>query len=92
MLTTSPALDKNPALASALSSGLVIVRFTKLDGTDREMLCTRSPEIINAKGAQPTGDGNRRPSSSSVPVLEVLGDGTAQWRSFVLANLKEWTA
>lgn len=90
-LATAPALDKNPALAAALASGLVLVRFTKLDGNDRTMLCTRSPEIISAKGAQPTGTG-RKPSANAVPVLEILADGSSQWRSFVLANLKEWTA
>ena len=90
-LAPAPALDRDPALAAALANGLVLVRFTKLDGSIREMVCTRSPSIISAKDAVPAGD-SRRPSSSAVPVLEILGNGSVQWRSFILANLREWLA
>jgi hypothetical protein len=71
-----------PQVKQILSKGLSRITFYKLDGTLREMTCTRDTTIIPAD--QVRTESNRSESSTAVPVYDVENDG---WRSFVLENL-----
>jgi WYL_2, Sm-like SH3 beta-barrel fold len=65
-----------------LAVGLSKVSFYKLDGTVREMICTKDMSIIPAD-RRPTTEGSVR-TSDNITVYDVEADG---WRSFILGNL-----
>ena len=65
-----------------LAVGLSKVSFYKLDGTVREMICTKDMSIIPVDRC-PTIEGFAR-TSDNITVYDVEADG---WRSFILGNL-----
>ena len=66
-----------------LEEGVSLVTFFKLDGSIREMLCTRDMSIIPVE-QHPKNEGNRSKSDTTVTVYAVK---EGQWKSFVLENL-----
>jgi hypothetical protein len=63
------------------------VVFTKKNGEQRAMLCTRSAELIPATKQAKQGNGGtspRPPSETSFPVFDLE---KADWRAFTIANL-----
>ena len=73
-------------LLTALSEGKVSVTFTKLNGEERVMVCTKQfdliPEEHRAKSDKP-----HKQSDEVIPVFDL--DKQA-WRSFRNDSVKEW--
>ena len=70
-------------LKEELSKRLVTVTFTKKNGEEREMVCTRNMELV-PPSAWPAGK-IEITNESNVRVWDVKAQG---WRSFILANVK----
>ena len=62
--------------------GKVRVTFTKVDGTERVMLCTQNPDLMDTP---PTVSEVVRPESDNVRVYDVEASG---WRSFNMPTVK----
>ena len=60
-----------------LESGIVNVKFTKTDGTEREMKCTLMEHVI--KPHEKKTDREKKPNDSVISVWDVDKEG---WRSF----------
>ena len=67
-----------------LSDGIVTVKFTKKDGTDRSMICTLSQRVIPTEYA-PKGEDKREKSGEAIAVFDVEKEG---WRSFRWDSVK----
>ncbi len=69
-------------LKDLLAHSTMQIVFTKRDGTERTLLCTRNMDLIpvenHPKGVKTLGDG-------SLPVWSILDEG---WRSFRFASVK----
>lgn len=65
----------------ALNAGIVKFWYTKIDGSRREAIGTRNPEIISALGGQPKGEREDRKEQN--PLIFCYYDfGKAAWRCF----------
>lgn len=73
------------SLKTQLTEGQVRVEFTKVDGSHRSMLCTRSFTII-PESQVPTGK-NRKHNDS---VLGVFDLEKQSWRSIRIENIQSW--
>ena len=71
-------------LKQLLADGVVTVKFTKKDGTDRSMVCTLSQRVIPTEYA-PKGEDNREKSGDALAVFDVEKEG---WRSFRWDSVK----
>lgn len=71
------------ALLEALAKGTVTVTFTKKDGTERTMNCTRSSGIIPVE-KHPKGD----TSTETGDNIRVFDLDKQDWRSFNFSALK----
>jgi hypothetical protein len=71
-------------LNQLLSDGIVTVKFTKKDGTDRSMVCTLSQRVIPTEYA-PKGEDQREKSGEALAVFDVEKEG---WRSFRWDSVK----
>jgi hypothetical protein len=83
---------KKEELLNELQSGSVTVKFTKIDGTERVMVCTKSLELIPIE-SHPTGVRPVKLDANGVPIvtelitvydLEIKG-----WRSFLFNKVVE---
>ena len=72
------------ALLEALGKGVVTVTFTKRDGTERTMRCTRSTSYIPLEQA-PKSDTSKEEITDNIRVFDVENQG---WRSFNFSTLK----
>ena len=75
-------------LIGLLGEGPVSVTFTKADGTDRVMKCTKWMDLIpeeNHPKTQSTGDN----TSDNITVFDLEKGG---WRSFNITKVKEYSA
>lgn len=74
-----------------LSAGIIRLKFTKVDGTIREMVATTNRAIIAARlpAQEPKEDKPRKPSP--VNVFRVLDVEKNEFRSFREDRLLEWT-
>ena len=72
-------------LTSILESGVHMVRFTKVDGTDRTMPCTLDPMLLPV---QQIKEGKQEPKIN-LDTLRVYVTDIAQWRSFRVKNVLE---
>ena len=75
-------------LIGLLVAGPVSVTFTKADGTDRVMKCTKWMDLIpeeNHPKTQSTGDN----TSDNITVFDLEKGG---WRSFNITKVKEYSA
>ncbi len=71
-------------LCQLLADGVVAVKFTKKDGTDRTLMCTLSQKVIPDEYA-PKGEDTRKKSSDALAVFDVENEG---WRSFRCDSVK----
>ena len=74
-------------LIELLVAGAVSVTFTKADGTDRVMKCTKWMDLIpeeNHPKTQSTGDS----TSDNITVFDLEKGG---WRSFNITKVKEYS-
>ncbi len=78
-------VDDFELLNETLKQQWVRVNFTKKDGSIRDMLCTRSGDIIPATGL-PKGVG-RKPNPNVIPVFD---SESQQWRSIIVENINNW--
>jgi hypothetical protein len=78
-------------LEDQLAHHRVRIDFNKVDGTSRNMLCTKNPEIItedNMPSAHPiSADGV---PSAPPTVLKVFDLEKQAWRSMRIANITAW--
>lgn len=72
------------ALIEALGKGVVTVTFTKKDGTERTMRCTRSTTYIPIEHA-PKSDTSKEEITDNIRVFDIENQG---WRSFNFTSLK----
>ena len=83
---------KKEELLEKLQSGIVTVKFTKIDGTERVMVCTKSLELIPTEAhpvntVLPKLDENGQPIVTQLVTvydLEMKG-----WRSFLFNKVIE---
>lgn len=71
-------------LMKALATGLVSVTFTKKDGSQRKMICTKNLEMVPGKD-HPKGTGKAAPAG----VCRVYEQGNG-WRSFREDSVLSW--
>ena len=71
-------------LNQLLSDGIVTVKFTKKDGTDRSMVCTLSQRVIPNEYS-PKSEDKREKSGEAIAVFDVEKEG---WRSFRWDSVK----
>jgi hypothetical protein len=76
-------MEKN-VLIKSLAEGVVTVTFTKKDGSDRVMKCTRNPGMIPAE-YQPKNSEESVEINDNIRVFDVENLG---WRSFNFSTLK----
>lgn len=74
-------------LENQLSRDRVLITFTKVDGSVREMLCTRDPRIIT-EARMPSGHGAAQPETPGI--LKVYDLEKSGWRSMRKANITSW--
>ena len=73
----------NPSAALALlAAGPVLVTFTKKDGTDRTMRCTRNPDLMPAGSVK--GTDTRKDQGNLIAVYDL--DAQA-WKGFFFDKL-----
>jgi len=75
------SFDPSAALA-ILGNGPALVTFTKKDGTERTMRCTRSPDLLPADAI--TGNDRRKDQGNLIAVYD-LDD--RKWKGFFFHNL-----
>ena len=71
-------------LSQLLADGVVAVKFTKKDGTDRTLMCTLSQKVIPDEYS-PKGGDTRKKSGDALAVFDVENEG---WRSFRWDSVK----
>jgi len=71
-------------IISLLNEGLVKLKFTKADGSIRNMLATRYMPLIPTENHPKTGSGDTQENQSTIRCYDVENDG---WRSFKLDSL-----
>ena len=77
-------------LEDQLAHHKVKIEFTKVDGSDRVMICTKNPEIITAEHMPNlawTEDEQPRPYNKLLKVFDLEKQG---WRSMRIANITAW--
>jgi len=75
-------------LREALRNGAYVVKFHKVDGTEREMVCTTKHDLIaEAAGRDLTPGPLREDSTKSPDLLTVYDCHLGQWRSFYASKV-----
>ena len=69
-------------LIDILSQQSIVVSFTKKDGTERVMNCTRSLTLIPEESHPKTGSAD---TESSIRAFDL---DKGEWRSFIIENIK----
>jgi hypothetical protein len=72
------------ALNADLKSGVVRVNFTKANGDEREMICTKNPDLFTPPESKGS---NRTPNPDVIVVWDLDNDG---WRSFRVDSVLDW--
>lgn len=80
---------KDP-VETALNEGLILkVVFTKTDGTERTMLCTKNPQLISEKVSFEENKTDKEHKETSV--VRVFDLEKNDWRSFRYDSVKSFT-
>jgi hypothetical protein len=74
-------------LIAMLVEGPVSVTFTKADGTDRVMKCTKWMDLIPEEN-HPKASGSADSASDNITVFDLEKGG---WRSFNINKVKEYS-
>jgi len=77
-------LEKLSMLKELLQESTCNVKFTKVDGTERELICTLNPDILKETVFS---DSQKRKTSEETGVLPVYLPQTNEWRSFRVDNV-----
>lgn len=77
-------MEKN-VLIEQLSKGVVTISFTKKDGTERVMNCTRNSNLIPAEFQPKSETKSETESGDNIRVFDVEKQG---WRSFNFSSVK----
>lgn len=78
---------KKEELLELLTNGEVSVTFTKADGTDRVMRCTKWMELIPTEN-HPKTESTGVNTSDNITVFDLEKGG---WRSFNITKVKEYS-
>lgn len=73
------------SLAEKLENNALYLRFTKVNGEEREMICTRSGSMI-PDDKHPSGTRTVQDGDTALPVFDL---GIKEWRSVRPDSLKE---
>lgn len=76
--------ETKPWLKGILSEGEVTITFTKKDGTDRTMRCTRKADLLPV--APVNENTTHKQNDDVLPVYDLDASG---WRSFRWDSIKE---
>lgn len=74
-------------LNDALHGGFVKLKFTKVDNSVREMVCTLAEEFLPEKVSSESEDKKVRTPN---PNIQVIYEKDVGWRSFRKDSLIEW--
>ena len=77
-------LEKLDMLKEMLQENTCNVKFTKVDGTEREFICTLNHNILKETFS---GDSHKRKTPEETGVLPVYLPQTNEWRSFRVDNV-----
>jgi hypothetical protein len=79
-------------LKEHLATDSITVTFTKKDGTERKMLCTRNFDLIPVE-KHPKTDGATVKTPSTTDAIQAFDLEINEWRSFNASSIKriEWT-
>ncbi len=78
-------------MAKFLATGKAVVKFTKVDGTERVMNCTTMNDLIPTDQRPiPVAEG-AIPRKESVETLRVFDTDIQAWRSFRVDSVKAFT-
>lgn len=77
--------ETKPWLKNLLAAGELTVVFTKKDGTERTMLCTRNMDLIPANTVNEERS-KKHVNPDVLPVYDIKEEG---WRSFRYDSIKE---
>jgi len=85
-------LEKLSMLKELLQENTCKVKFTKVDGTERELICTLNHNILEDKGGNVIkqiffGDSYKRKTPEETGALPVYLPQTNEWRSFRVDNV-----
>ena len=78
------SVDEQVNLTELLRTGIVEVKFTKVDGTERVMRCTLQPQYL-PESIEKEGVKVRNPDVQSVWDIDINA-----WRSFRFDSVKEF--
>ena len=83
------SLPSKEEIRDHLRIGVLEVKFTKSDGTVREMNCTLAPHYLPVYEGTDNPQPKRKkdPNSDSISVWDIDKNG---WRSFKLSSIIEW--
>lgn len=71
-----------------LHKDVVVVKFTKKNGTLREMICTLMPEFLPVRQEDTTASSAKSPASDTVVTVWDLDK--QEWRSFKVDSVKDF--
>jgi hypothetical protein len=77
-------LEKLDMLKELLQESTCNVKFTKVDGTERELICTLNPDILKETVFS---DSHKRKTPEETGVLPVYLPQSNEWRSFKIDNV-----
>lgn len=77
-------LEKLSMLKELLQENTCKVKFTKVDGTERELICTLNHNILKETVFS---DGQKRKTPEETGALPVYLPQTNEWRSFRVDNV-----
>lgn len=80
------AASKKEEYRSKLKSGIWMVEFVKVDGTNSTMECTLDPRFLPPGDAQDTGT----KAADNPTVLRVFAMDRGAWRSFKVLNVTKF--
>jgi len=72
-------------IVNILSNGIHAITFTKIDGTERTMICTLDPTILPVVEIK---EEKAVPRKLNMETLRVFVTDIREWRSFRIENLK----
>lgn len=79
-------------LENQLTNHKVKVEFTKVDGSNRVMICTKDPDIITEQNMPGNTTFNNLDAPPTAPstILRVFDLEKNAWRSMRIANITAW--
>lgn len=76
------------SIKTILRKGPAVVVFTKVDGTERRMLCTLNKSILSEHDALPKGSSDGKPRTVNEDVVRAFDLEKLAWRSFRIDSMK----